>query len=79
MKTHLHNFMIKEDFSSYLFRWNLLFLYAYVHIHGVIYTGNIYGVTYARNNVNQIDRNPGLLFPHSFSQIPIYTRGLEIN
>ena len=48
-------------------------------IYGVIYTEKIYGVNYAQNSINQIEKNPGLLFLHSFSQIPIYTRGLETN
>ena len=48
-------------------------------IYGVIYSEKIYGVNYAQNNINQIEKNPGLLFVHSFSQIPIYTRGLKTN
>ena len=50
----------QEDFSDYLFRWNLLFSIC-ICIYGVIYTGNIYGVNYSRNNTNQIEKNPGLL------------------
>ena len=34
--------------------------FAVLCIYGVIYTGNIYGVNYTRNNINQIEKNPGL-------------------
>ena len=50
-----------------------------MYIYGVVYTGKIHGGNYAQNNINQIEKNPGLLSPHSFSQIPIYTRGWETN
>ena len=46
-------------------------------LYGIIYTGKIYGVNYVQNNINQIEKNSGLSFLHSFFQIPIYTRGLE--
>ena len=45
--------------------------------YGIIYTGKIYGVNYVQNNINQIEKNSGLSFLHSFFQIPIYMRGLE--
>ena len=32
-----------------------------MYIYGVIYTGNIYGFNYARNNINQIEKDPRLL------------------
>ena len=67
---------IQEDFSSYLFRWNLLLFYIYMCIYGVTYKGNIYGANYAGNNINQIEKNPGLLI---ISQITVYTRELETN
>ena len=35
--------------------------YFYVYIYGVIYTGKIYGINYAQNNINQIEKNPELL------------------
>ena len=34
-------------------------------VYGVIYTGNIYGVNYSRNNTNQTEKNPGLLITSS--------------
>ena len=45
----------------------------------VLFIQETYGVNYSRNNVNQIEKNPGLLFLHLFSQIPIYTRRLGTN
>ena len=54
------------------------YCFFFVYVYGVIYTGDIYGVNYAGNNVNQIEKNPGLsIILHSFSQVPIFTRGLE--
>ena len=35
--------------------------YISMYIYSVIYTGMIYGVNYARSNINQIEKNPGLL------------------
>ena len=35
--------------------------HTYMYIYGVIYTGNIYGVNYAQSNINQTEKNPGLL------------------
>ena len=35
--------------------------YFYVYIYGVIYTGKIYDINYAQNNINQIEKNPELL------------------
>lgn len=46
-----------------------------MYIYGVVYIGKIYGGNYAQNNINHIEKNPGLLSLHLFSQIPIYTRG----
>ena len=48
-----------------------------MYMLGIISTGNIYGVNYSQNNTNQIEKNPGLLLLHLFSQISIYRRGLE--
>ena len=50
-----------------------------MYIYGVVYIGKIYGGNYAQNNINHIEKNPGLLSLHLFSQIPIYTRGWETN
>ena len=36
------------------------YCFFFVYVYGVIYTGDIYGVNYAGNNVNQIEKNPGL-------------------
>ena len=35
--------------------------YISMYIYSVIYTGMIYGVNYAQSNINQIEKNPGLL------------------
>ena len=35
--------------------------YISLYIYSVIYTGMIYGVNYAQSNINQIEKNPGLL------------------
>ena len=43
-----------------LYRLNLL-IFICICIYGVIYTGNIYGINYSRNNTNQVEENPGLL------------------
>ena len=67
---------IQEDFFSYLFRWNLLLFYIYMYIYGITYKENIYGANYAGNNINQIEKNPGLLI---ICQITVYTRELETN
>ena len=32
-----------------------------MYIYRVIHTGMIYGVNYAQSNINQIEKNPGLL------------------
>ena len=35
--------------------------YISMYIYRVIYTGMIYGVNYAQSNINQIEKNLGLL------------------
>ena len=35
--------------------------YISMYIYSVIYTGMIYGVNYAQSNINQIEKNLGLL------------------
>ena len=47
-----------------------------MYIYGITYKENIYGANYAGNNINQIEKNPGLLI---ISQITVYTRELETN
>ena len=55
-------------------------LYVYVYIWCFLYREHIYGVNYARNNINQIEKNLDYhLSFHSFSQIPIYKRGPVTN
>ena len=39
--------------------------YFYMYIYGVIYTGNIYCVNYAQNDIYQMKKNPGLLIVSS--------------
>ena len=62
-------------FSSYLFRWNLLFFIC-ICIYCVIYTGNIYGVNYARNNNIPTEKNCGWLIISSliFSNLHLYEK-----
>ena len=69
MKTRLHKFVISQ------FKRTFQTIYL-----DEIYTGKIYGFNYSRINTNQTKKKPGLLIVlHSFSQIAIYTRGLETN
>ena len=56
-----------------------VFLCVYACIRCYLYRKHIYGVNYAGNKVNPIQKNPGLLFLHSFPQFPFYRRGLETN
>ena len=51
------------------------YTYMCILYYGVIYTGNIYGVNYARNNINQIEKNPGIIiFSLIFSNPHLYER-----
>ena len=65
----------QAGFSSYLFRWNLLFFIC-ICIYCVIYTGNIYGVNYARNNNIPTEKNCGWLIISSliFSNLHLYEK-----
>ena len=51
----------QEEFSNYLFRWNVLFFYVYLYMWCYLYKKNIYGVNYPQNNINKIRENPRLL------------------
>ena len=70
--TQFYDRLIQENFSNYLFRWNLMF-FMYMYIYGVIYTENIY-------KVFQINKNPELLIILSLIlSNQHYTRELETN
>ena len=82
MKTRLRNFItshFKRTFQT-IYLDEIFCFFICSCIYGVIYTGKIYGFNYSRNNTNQTKKEPGLLIIlHSFSQIAIYTRGMEAN
>ena len=62
MKKHLQNFMIGQFKRTFrIIYLDEICFFICICIYGVIFTGNIYNVSYSQSNANQIEKNPGLL------------------
>ena len=56
-------------------KFPVFYTYMGILYYGVIYKGNIYGVNYARNNIYQIEKNPGIIIFSLISSNPhLYER-----
>ena len=77
MKKHLHNFLISQFKRTFpaIYLDGICCFFISICIYMVLLIKEI-PANYAGNNINQIEKNPGLLI---ISQITVYTRELETN